>query len=306
VQHTLAENSFANVIWSKNKIMTFINENTATLLSAPNRIFALGIQPKRLYAFDSATGDVIWKLDGVLPDSMAVHDMRLYATYWNNVQAYNTINGEKDWSVNLPYSGTFTSLYVLDDKIFIYSANSSFFILDSNGQIVKSTGPNYYPMPYVVGDVTYAGNDYGIVAFDTQTGKTLWQTIIEGAYYTGLYFLEDNIYLRTGDSVMPGSVYAINKRNGEILWKNDGNAISNICSLGKNLYFLTWDGYLMILDRQTGSEVARLEFSPRPFILPTAEWRLGGYYVTSDPVNNIVAVSIGDSYQLFALKINEP
>jgi len=162
-------------------------------------------------------------------------------------------------------------------------------------------------MPYIVGDdITYAGNDSGILALETKTGNLIWQTNIEGAYYTGPYFLEDNIYLRTGSSVIPGSVYAIDKISGEILWKNDANAISNLCSLGNNLYFLTLDGYLMVLDRETGLEVAKLEFSPHPFILPTPEWRLGGYYVTSDPTNNIIAVSLGDSYQLFALKINNP
>jgi outer membrane protein assembly factor BamB len=226
-------------------------------------------------------------------------------SYLNTIKTYNTTSGDSIWEADTPFAGKFITITFLNEKIFLYSSNNSFFILDSTGRVLKSTDPYYFPMPYIVGDdVTYAG-DNGIVALETQTGNIIWRAKIEGSY-SEPYFLEDNIYLRTGDSVMPGSVYAIDKSNGKILWRNDAKVISNLCSLGENLYFLTLDGYLMVVDRQTGSEVEKLEFSPHPFVLPTAEWRLGGYYVASDPTNNIIAVSLGDSYQLFALKINNP
>jgi outer membrane protein assembly factor BamB len=307
VRHILSETSFADIAWSKDNIMTDIDKNSATLLSAPNRIISLSVQPKTIYAFDSSTGEIIWEQNGGLPNVIATQDTVLYASYLNIIQAYDTTTGKSIWNANTPYAGTFLTINFLDNNIFLRSSNSSFFILDSHGQLLKSTDPYYFPMPYIVGDdITYADNDNGILALETKTGNIIWQTNIEGAYYTGPYFLENNIYLRTGSSVIPGSVYAIDKDSGEILWRNDADAISNLCSLGDNLYFLTLDGYLMVLDRETGLEVAKLEFSPRPFILPTAEWRLGGYYVTSDPTNDIIAVSLGDSYQVFALKINNP
>jgi outer membrane protein assembly factor BamB len=307
VRHTFRESPFATVTWSKDNIVTSIDDNSATLISAPNRIIALGIQPKTLYAFDSITGNIVWKQNRVFPNIIATHDSVLYTGDLNTITAYDAASGKSMWKAHTPYAGQFIAITFLNDKIFLYSSNTSFFILDSSGQVLKSTDPYYFPMPYIVGDdITYAGNDNGIIAFETQTGNTIWQANIEGSLYAGPYFLEDSIYLRTGTSVIPGSVYAMDKSNGRILWIKDANAISNICSLGKNLYFLTLDGYLMVLDQQTGTEVAKLEFSPRPFILPTAEWRLGGYYVASDPANNIIAVSLGDSYQLFALKISNP
>jgi outer membrane protein assembly factor BamB len=307
VKHTFIQNSFASVVWSKDNIMMKIDQNSTALVSAPNRIIASAIQPKVLYAFDTSTGEIVWEQNGSLPQTIAIHDAVLYTSDLNIIQAYNVNNGERVWEATTHYAGSFLFINFLDDKIFLYSSNNSFFILDSYGRVLKSTEPYYFPMPYIVGDdVTYAGDDYGIVALETKTGNIIWRTDIEEHDFAIPYFSENNIYLRTGTSVIPGSVYAIDKNDGEILWKNDSDAISNLCFWGDNLYFLTWDGYLMVLNQETGLEVAKLEFSPRPFILPTAEWRLGGYYVTSDPINNVIAVSLGDSYQLLALKINNP
>jgi outer membrane protein assembly factor BamB len=306
VQHIFIESSFADLIWQKNNIMVFIDLGAPMLTAAPNRVIALGIQPKKLYSFDSLTGELSWEKPGAFPEVLATHNSTIYLTNSSNFEAYNALDGKKIFDTLLPNSGLFMSINFDEDNIFLNSANDSFFMLDMNGNIVKSAGPNTYPMPYIIeNEVTYAGNTYGIIANDTQTGDMIWQVDIpEEGFYTGPYFSEDNIYIRTGSSTVPGKVYAIDKRDGTILWEIDSDAISNVCVLGNNLYFLTRDGFLMVLDRQTGSEVEKLEFFPRPFILPTAEWRLGGYYVASDPSNNIIVVSLGDSYQLFALKIN--
>jgi outer membrane protein assembly factor BamB len=84
VRHTFEESLFATVAWSKDNIMTFIDDNTATLMSAPNRIIALGIQPDTIYAFDSLTGDVVWKQNGASPNAIATHNTVLYtSTLWH-------------------------------------------------------------------------------------------------------------------------------------------------------------------------------------------------------------------------------
>jgi len=303
LQHTLVKNSCADALWSRNDVTVFIDDNMPMLASGPNRIIVSGIQPKKLYAFDSVAGKLVWEQDNVLPDTLAVNNLVLYMTNLNNVQAYDIMSGNNIWNVQLPSSDVFTSLNFLEDRMFAYSSNGGFFILDANGKILESKGPNLYPMPYIVGDVTYAGNNKGIIAFDTITEKTIWQINVRGPFYSGLYFLDDAIYFRTGGSTVPGKVYAFSKNTGELLWKYDSDAISNVYGVGPNLYFLDLDGYLIGVDRKTGLQVAKLEFSPRPFMLPTAGLFIGGYYVTGDSLNNVLIVSIGDSSQLFALQI---
>ncbi len=304
ISHSLVENSFMTVKWFKDDILIFVDENMAMLVTAPNRVFVSGIYPKTVYAFDSLTGILSWKQDGLLPGTISAHDSIFYTTDLSTIQAFNITNGENIWTTELPYSGNLIFIRFYKNKIFAYSSNDSFFILDANGQVQKSMGPNVYPMPYIMDDVTYASKN-GIIAVNTITNKILWEADIRGTYYTGPLFLDDMIFVRTGDSVIAGSVYAIDKNNGLVIWKNDSKVISNICPLGKNLYFLTLDGYLMVVDQNSGQEVAKVEFTAHPFVLPTAGFSSGAYYVAADPKNNLIFVSLGDSFQLYALQLKK-
>jgi outer membrane protein assembly factor BamB len=86
VRHTFDESLFATVAWSKDNVMTSIDDNSATLMSAPNRIIALGIQPKTLYAFDSSTGEIAWKQNGASPNVIATHNTVLYTSDMNTIK----------------------------------------------------------------------------------------------------------------------------------------------------------------------------------------------------------------------------
>jgi outer membrane protein assembly factor BamB len=305
VSHALIENPYMDAKWSKNNLRIDVDSNMARLITAPNRVFVLelGIYQRTVKAFDAITGALAWLQNDVHINTMAAHNSVFYTTELGLIRTYAPENGRNIQNFILPYTGPLAFVNFYKDKMFAYTSNGSFFTLDiGSGQVLKSIGPNLYPVPLTIeDDVTYA-NKNGIIAMDTETGKILWESEI-GRGYTGPLFMDDVIYVREGDSVIPGKVYAIEKTNGGILWKYDADVISNLCALGSNLYFLTWDGYLMVVDRITGQEVAKLEFSPRPFLLPTAGINSGGYYIAADPQNNIIFVSLGDSYQLFALQI---
>jgi len=304
ISHTLMENPFVDKKWSKNDIHISVDGNVAMLVTAPDRVFALEINPYiyTVSAFDSVTGILAWKQDGSRPNTIATHDSTFYTSNLNKISAYNTENGNILWTNQLPDAGPLVFVRFNKDKIFAYSSNGTFFILDSRGTVLESRGPLIYPVPYIVDDVTYASGN-GIIALDTKTGKTIWKLDIQDAYYTGPLFLNNVIYVRLGSAVIPGNVYAIDKNSGEILWKNNEKVISNVCPLGSILYFLTLDGYLIGVDQENGQEIARIEFSPRPFNLPTGTRNIGGYYVAADLENNLIFVSLGDSFQLFALQI---
>ena len=81
--------------------------------------------------------------------------------------------------------------------------------------------------------------------------------------------------------------------------------ISNVATDESHLYFFTNDGYLTILDINTGQRIERLEFSSASYELnsPPSGNIIGAYNLWVDSQNDIVVVSFGDSCQLMALKI---
>lgn len=305
LSYQIVENPYLEVKWLKNDLEIAVDENMPRLATGPNRVVALGenLYTQTVYAFDSVSGTVVWQQDFANPDISAIHDSTFYTTNLNNIYAYNLQNGELLWNHSLPYNGRLLFLTFYKDKLFTYSANGTFLTLDSRGNVLSSKGPLIYPSPIVVEDtITYA-NKNSLIAMDAKTEKILWESAIDGGYFTGVLFSGNTIYVRQGSAIQPGKVYAINKSNGETLWENSENAISNVCALGSNLYFLTWDGYLVGLDLASGQETVRIEFSPRLFILGGGGSSVHGYYLAADPENNLLFVSLGDSYQLFALQV---
>ncbi len=179
-----------------------------------------------------------------------------------------------------------------------------------------------------------------VTALDGNDGKVLWNTTLQanvtkiilndrflyvyGAasnrYYAidptngnileklkGTYTIEqepslgNNAYLRNGS----GDVLALDKANGQELWKAKANAISNLAVTTSFVYVLDRDGSLLKINSQTGIKESITIFSPAPFMLHSNGE--GGfeypYYVAVDPHINILFVYLGDSAQLFAFQL---
>jgi outer membrane protein assembly factor BamB len=308
ISHVLLENPYLDVKWAKSDIQFVIAENMTTLATAPNRLLALGTTNTLtciIYAFDSVTGTLVWDSNGLCPPIIATHNATLYTTDLNTIiYAYNTEDGKLLWVSPLRNAGQLISMTFYKDKIFAYSGNGTFFTMDSHGKMLESKGPYAYPSPIIVeDDVTY-GYTTTLVAMNTKTGEILWKAPkFDLSAYSGLLFDDEIMYLREGSSVVPGNIYAIDKKTGKTLWTNNEKTISNLCSWGSNIYFLTWDGYLIGVDKKSGQEISRVEFSKSPFNLPSGTRTVGGYYVAADSQNNIIFVSLGDSHQLFALQL---
>lgn len=77
--------------------------------------------------------------------------------------------------------------------------------------------------PVVVGNRIYVSDvDYQITAFDTETGKEVWQVEIEvpeedgEAFGGGLAYLDGRLYLTTGFA----EIFALSAEDGSVLWRN--------------------------------------------------------------------------------------
>jgi outer membrane protein assembly factor BamB len=138
-----------------------------------------------------------------------------------------------------------------------------------------------------------------------ESGQTKWETKIPGGLRAPPIFLDHVIILRSGDVM--GSIYAIDRASGDILWKTEIGVISNIgYSVNHNkIYYLTKEGKLLGSDINTGTESVLVDFTPAPFTTLNEE-NVGAYNVAFDDTTNILYAIIGDSMQLFAFKENSP
>ena len=100
----------------------------------------------------------------------------------------------------------------------------------------------------------------------------------------------------------------MDKKTGSLLWRVDGHAISNVASSKSRIYFLANDGYLKVLDINSGQEITKLGFSPASFEpnSPPSGNIIGAYDLWVDSENDIIVLSFGDSCQLMALKLQMP
>jgi outer membrane protein assembly factor BamB len=105
-----------------------------------------------------------------------------------------------------------------------------------------------------------------------------------------------------------GSIASLDKKTGNLLWKADAHPISNIASSKSHIYFLTNDGYLKVLDLNSGQEVTKFELSPGSFELNNSPSGniIGAYNLWVDSQNDIIVVSFGDSCQLMGIKLQLP
>ena len=177
-----------------------------------------------------------------------------------------------------------------------------------------------------------------VMALDGETGSVLWNTFVRsnvtriiprddrlyifGAATNRYYILEANrgnildklegtytidqepslgniAYLRDGN----GGVFAVNKLNGQEVWRNEANAISNLAVTPSFVYALSQDGNVLRLDSQTGYKESLPIFTSAPFILSSEQTVEFPFYVTVDTHTNILFVYLGDSAQLFAFQL---
>jgi DNA-binding beta-propeller fold protein YncE len=101
-----------------------------------------------------------------------------------------------------------------------------------------------------------------------------------------------------------GSLYAIDSASGAVLWKTDGNIISNIAysSAKSMVYALSRNGQLLAIDQNSGQQLVLAEFSSVPFIL-NGEQIAGGYELAFDDSTQVLYVLLGDSRQIFTFHI---
>lgn len=307
-RHILESNTEFEVAWNISDISISHSDRRPTLTGGKGKIVVEGLKKGdvlsgSIFGLDSTTGHIIWQIPGtgsgagekIIQENILYRGTASIAT----IQSYNLENGKLIWQTELPSAHSVLDIYYAENKIFAYASADEFYILNEQGEILDSSNVTSRTF-LVVNDVLYKDDVYSLTAIDYFSEKELWRVEIGKSYTHAPVFDNGTIFLRTWKN--PASIYSIDQSTGKVNWKSSQDLLSNIYVDGDKIYFISFDGYLVIIDRYTGSEISKVKFTPS-FDLNK---QIGDYFVTGDPTNNILVVSFGDNTQIMGLKIVNP
>lgn len=304
---SLETNNEFEVIWNISDVHMSDNWERSNIVGAPGKIIIGGgqkgdIPNSTIIAVESVSGDNVWtKRFAKSGYKMIVQGENLYRGTVGTVivQCYCTNSGELLWDTRLPWTHSTGDIYFAENKIFVYTIDSEFFILNEEGEILDNFSETFRTF-LQIDNILYMEDVLAIKAVDFYSKEELWLLEIGKRYRQAPIFTDGTIFLSTW--LNPADIVSIDRFTGEINWKVSQDVLSNLYVAGERIYFISFSGHLVIIDRYSGEEISRVIFSP-PFDLSKQN---GGYFVTGDPTNNVLAVSFGDNTQIMGLKIKNP
>lgn len=306
---TFVPHDNGNLLWSLSDVYVIPANlgNGVLLATTPEILFTVArtsdISRVSLFAYDANSGERLWEKPTDLPALLATYEAKLYLGLYDKVEVYEGNTEESDEEIVMPEAGNILSIYPSQDRLFVYGGSGKFFTYDMTTKSVSSIASDFVTRSFLVEEgILYFHKGKTLGALDIRGNVSVWEVDIQEPF-TNPNFSDDMIFIRTGNPINPGSIYAIDKNSGNIAWKKNINVISNLEVKDHHLFFMVEDGHLFILDRNSGEEVARFEFKVESFTTSPLRDTIGGYYVTFDSENKIIYSSFGDSCQIFAISI---
>ena len=315
--HSIQHMSGVGEIWSLKNVYTG-QDSSPRMVASAGKVFILGNignnTEENIVCLDGLNGNVVWRktnrgyeepgypLVGYPSVLFAAPD-GLYVGYGGvpSVKKLALSTGDILWSQSLDGRGLWF-LYAQEDSVQVSTDPFIHTVLDKiTGEILQSTqdwrgGQDIY---ISAPDVTIM---HPLQVVRTSTGELIWRQDLDRELTLAPIFLDHIILVRTNRTM--GSIYALARASGAILWKTDGNIISGIAYSPSNakVYVLTRDGKLLSIDRDSGNQVTLAVFSSVPFVL-NGEQVVGGYEIAFDDTTEMLYVLLGDSRQLYAFMV---
>lgn len=305
--HALETDTDYSVIWEKKDYWLDYDDEMPNIIGSSGLFFLerrdSGYESLFITALDSETGNVIWEekpLNSMSGKIVASKGMLFRGTYGSAfVEAYDTNTGELLWSTRLPKAHSTSGAYYENKNLFVYTTDYEFFVLDESGEIL-ATSHEPYRIFLTINGVQYGKELLVFRAVDVASKAEVWHVDIDKSFREAPIFDGEAIFIRTRCS--PCYIYSIDAKTGDTNWKVSQNIISNLYVSHQKVYFLSKDSELVSLDRISGRELSRGKFFP-PFDL---DKQSGGYFITGDPINNMLSIAFGDNTQVVGLKILDP
>ena len=307
--HVLEANSEYEVLWNRTDINAEGTGSFGTIpkiVSSPNKIIIMGwrkdsVLGSLILGLNSESGEILWEVPAWYSGKIIASDDAVYLGTSGSakVRSLNIENGELLWSTFLPWAHSVSDIYFAENRIFVHTNDSEFFVLNERGEILDNFRETFRTFLELQG-VLYREDVLGIRAVELATKNELWSLDIDDQYTHAPIFDDGEIFLRTWST--PAKIYSIDQYIGKVNWVTSQDAFSNLCLLGKTIYFTSFDGYLVAINRYTGNEISRIKFSPQFDV----DKQISAYYVACDATSNVLAISFGDNNQIMGLKVINP
>jgi outer membrane protein assembly factor BamB len=248
----------------------------------------------------SITGKPVWSTSKSIGGRIITHDNILYhgTNGTASVRFYDIQTGSLLKNTRLPGAHSVDMISYSDNQILVHTDDAECFVLDNEGKILANFQETFKVF-LKDGDVLYMESATGIQAVNSSTEEKFWG--LETGFYSSIPVFSDKAFFLNTFSEN-GYILSVSRETGSINWKAIQNVLSNLYVTDDKIYFVSSDGYLVVLDKHSGKEILRNEFSP-PFDLNKQS---GKYVVTGDPANNVLVIAFGDNTQITGLMILNP
>jgi len=223
-------------------------------------------------------GKINWKKNIYKKIYKRIYKNLVFSIYNNNIYIADNIgfiyaidldNGKLSWIKNygIPVK---SNIKIFKDKIFLIDQNNKIFSLNTkDGSLVwdilsiSSFIKSQNLLSLAVsksGDLFAITSAADIYKIQGETGKVIWSRNAAGSLYVNatdffnsseIVLSEEQIIFSTGTSI-----FAYNNNTGSSNWKNDVSSIDAPIIDGKNIFIVTSNGYMVILDKKTGKIIS--------------------------------------------------
>ena len=222
----------------------------------------------RISALNTNSGEIVWshkeKIEEKVEDIKVSGD-KIYVVTSRCLYAFNKYNGKALFKINKKIKESIKKFHFSGDVIYFITSKPSTFTLYAfninNGkilwkrEIIKKEKYMQVEIVQSSGDVIYVRIEDALHALHRDSGKVIWNTEkkIKGKILI-IKFLDDIIYITAYDS-KNNFIYAINKNDGEVIWKkNTKNFVKKINALGEAIIVHERDN-ISLIKKNTGETI---------------------------------------------------
>ena len=226
-------NQNGKINWKKNiykKIYKKIYKNLVFSIYEDNIYIADNVG--FIYVISLDTGKLLWIKNYNIPlrSNIKIFDNKIYLIdQENRILCLNIKDGTKIWDI-------------LSISSFIKSQNLLSLALSKKGELVAITSSSdLFKVEGNSGNFSWVSNTFGSMLADATDFFKSSQVVIT----------DDEVIISAGPSI-----FSYNLNIGSITWENELSSIGTPIIDGKNIFFVTENGYFVIMNRDTGKIIS--------------------------------------------------